>query len=163
MKGILLVVTLLLTGLVLGGAGCASDRNVEGAKLDLRNKDYARALENVNTALEKDPQNAEALDLKGRILQEQAFAVNDRDEHSRLIAEMIEAYKQAVAIDPSLQEDIDQRLRLAYYNEYQRGIQAFNRAREDSEQYNDAALYFANASLIQPDSAGAYVNQGIEL
>jgi pentatricopeptide repeat protein len=163
MKGILLVVTLLLTGLVLGGAGCASDPNVEGAKLDLRNKDYARALENVNTALEKDPQNAEALDLKGRILQEQAFAVNDRDEHSRLIAEMIEAYKQAVAIDPSLQEDIDQRLRLAYYNEYQRGIQAFNRAREDSEQYNDAALYFANASLIQPDSAGAYVNQGIAL
>lgn len=163
MKRIPIVFTLLLIGMVLGGAGCASDPNVEGAKLDLRNKDYARALENVNTALEKDPQNAEALDLKGRILQEQAFAVEDREEHTALIAEMMEAYQQATAVDPALQEDVDQRLRLAYYNEYQRGIQAFNRAREDADQYNDAVLYFGNAALIQPDSAGAYVNQGIAL
>lgn len=164
MKRFPFVLTLLLIGVLLGSlTGCASDPNVEGAKLDLRNKDYDRALENVNTALEKNPENAEAYDLKGRILQEKAAASQDMEEHSELIQEMIESYQRAAEIDPGMDEEITQRLRLAYYNEYQRGIQAFNRAREDSDAYNEAVAYFGNAALIQPDSSGAYVNQGIAL
>lgn len=164
MKRFPIVVALLLVGMLLGGAaGCASDPNVEGAKLDLRNKDYDRALENVNTALEKTPDNAEALELKGRILQEKAFATQERDEHVQLVQQMIESYERAAEINPEMAEEIGQRLRLAYYNEYQRGIQAFNRAREDASQYEEAVAYFGTAAQIQPDSAGAYVNQGIAL
>ncbi|NBW94064.1 MAG: hypothetical protein EBR20_06845, partial [Bacteroidetes bacterium] len=60
--------------LIAGADGCSSDPNVEGAKLDLRNQDYDRALGNLETALENNPQNAEAYELKGRVLSEKAFA-----------------------------------------------------------------------------------------
>lgn len=164
MKRFPLVAVLFLGGLLLMGAdGCASDPNVEGAKLDLRNKDYDRALENVNTALESNPDNAEALELKGRILQEQLATVEDPARHTELVQEMVDSYERAVELDPSLSEDVTQRLRLAYFNEFQRGGQAFNRGRDDSAAYAEAAQYFENASLIQPDSAGAYVNRGYAL
>ncbi len=148
---------------MLGGAGCSSDPNVEGAKLDLRNKDYDKALQNVETALSKNPDNAEALDLKGRILQEQANATTDPAEHARFIDEMLAAYNRAAELNPELKEEIDQRLRLAYYNEFQRGIQAFNKGREEASEYNNAAAYFEAASRIQPDSSGAYTNAAFAL
>lgn len=155
---------LLLVAVLVGGAdGCSSDPNVEGAKLDLRNKDYDRALQNVNTALEKNPDNAQALDLKGQILQEQAFATQDKDEHTRMLNEMIQAYQRVLELDPGLAEDVNQRLRLAYYNEFQRGVQAFNRGRETDSEYSVAAEYFGNAALIQPDSADAFLNEGYAL
>ena len=71
MKRFPLLLVLLLGGfLIMGANGCSSDPNVEGAKLDLRNKDYDRALENIDKALQNDPQNAEAYYLKGQVLQE---------------------------------------------------------------------------------------------
>ncbi len=164
MKRIPIYLALLVGGFLLVGAnGCSSDPNVEGAKLDLRNKDYDRALQNVNTALEKNPDNAQALDLKGQILQEQAFATQDKDEHTRMLNEMIQAYQRVLELDPGLAEDVNQRLRLAYYNEFQRGVQAFNRGRETDSEYSVAAEYFGNAALIQPDSADAFLNEGYAL
>lgn len=155
---------LILGGFMLMGAnGCSSDPNIEGAKLDLRNKDYDRALENVNTALERDPDNAEAYDLKGRILQEQAEEVNDPVEHRQMVEEMLSAYNRAAELDPALQEGVSQRLRLAYYNEFRRGIEQFNRGSEDDAAYSQAAEYFELAGRIQPDSAGAFVNQAFAL
>lgn len=165
MKRLPLFLTFILGGTLLVGAlGCAgSDPYLEGARLDLRNEDYDRALENVETALEANPQNAEAYELKGQILQEQAFNIQDVDQHSELIQQMVEAYERAVELDPEMQDEINQRLRLAYYNEFQRGGQAFNRGREDEAEYGSAYQYFRNASLIQPDSTGAYVNQAYSL
>src|SRR5690606_1797216 len=111
MKKFSVLCVLLVGGVLLMGAnGCSSDPNIEGAKLDLRNKDYDRALENVNTALERNPQNAEALDLKGQILQEQAGEVTDPEQHRQIVEQMLQAYNQAVQIDPGLQNDIQQRL-----------------------------------------------------
>ena len=81
MKRFPLLLALLFGGFLLIAAdGCSSDPNVEGAKLDLKNKDYDRAMENIGKALESNPENAEALELKGQILQEQAFAVQDVDQ-----------------------------------------------------------------------------------
>ena len=155
---------LFLGGFMLMGAnGCSSDPNIEGAKLDLRNKDYDRALENVNSALERDSENAEAHDLKARILQEQAETVSDPVEHRRMVEEMLAAYDRAVELDPELQEDVSQRLRLAYYNEFRRGIDQFNRGSENQAAYSEAAEFFELAGRIQPDSAGAFVNRAFAL
>jgi tetratricopeptide (TPR) repeat protein len=162
MKRLSILASLFL-GLLIAGASCSSDPNVEGAKLDLNNKDYDRALQNVETALERNPANAEALELKGRILQEMAFAVTDTDEHTRLVRDMVTAFNRAMEHAPAKQEDITQRLRLAYYNEFQRGIQAFNRGNEDEQHFDTAVKYFENAAVIQPDSAGAYTNQAFSL
>lgn len=160
MKRFPILITLLFGFFVMVGAdGCSSDPNVEGAKLDLRNKDYDRALENLGTALDNNPENAEAWELRGRVLSEQAFNTQDPEEHREIILEMIESFENAARFDPALQEDVTRGLRFAYANEFQRGVQAFERARNDDSVYPTAALYFDTAGDIQPDSAGAYVNE----
>ena len=145
--------------LIAGADGCSSDPNVEGAKLDLRNQDYDRALGNLETALENNPQNAEAYELKGRVLSEKAFATQDQDEHIAAINEMLEAFERAVEYDPTYQESVTNALRFAFANEFQRGIQAFNRGRNDDSEFVVAARYFNTAGVIQPDSSGAFVNE----
>ena len=163
MKRFPLFLVVLFGGFLLIGAdGCSSDPNVEGAKLDLRNKDYDRALENVTKALESNPENAEAHELKGQILQEQAFAVPDVDQHTAMLQEMMEAYNRSAEIDPARNSSVENQLKLAYYNEFQRGIQAFNRGQQADDgkmEFNNAATYFGNAATIFPDSIGAYINQ----
>lgn len=160
MKRFPILITLLFGFFVMVGAnGCSSDPNVEGAKLDLRNKDYDRALDNLATALDKNPENAEAWELRGRVLSEQAFNTQDPEEHREIIFEMVESFENAARFDPAFQEDVTRGLRFAYANEFQRGVQAFERARNDDSEYPTAALYFDTAAEIQPDSAGAYVNE----
>ncbi len=160
MKRTQLFFSLLIAAVLLTAAdGCSSDPNVEGAKLDLRNKDYDRALGNLEKALETNPQNAEAYELKGQVLSEQAFATEDPVEHTRLLMEMKEAFENAAQYDPALQETVTRSMRIAYANEFQRAVQAFNRGRNDDSEFSVAADYFGNAATLQPDSSGAYVNQ----
>jgi tetratricopeptide (TPR) repeat protein len=160
MKRIPGLLCLLLGGLLLMGAdGCSGDPNVEGAKLDLRNKDYDRALSNLENALTTNPDNSEALELKARVLTEKAFETADVEEHGVLIRQMVEAFNRAVTLDPLLLGAVNRNMSIAYVREFERGIQAFNRGNDDSAQYLEAAAYFGTASYIQPDSAGAYINQ----
>lgn len=157
------ILALFVGFLLMGASTCSSDPNVEGAKLDLRNKDYDRALSNLETALQRDPSNAEAHDLKGQVLQEQLATVNDVQQHTALLREMVNSYRTAMELDASLTENTTQRLRLAYYNEFQRGLQAFNQGGEDDNNYNVAYDYFQNAAFIFPDSSDAYANQAYAL
>ena len=165
MKRYRLFLVVLLGGFLLIGAdGCSSDPNVEGAKLDLKNKDYDRALENIAKALETDPDNAEALELKGQILQEQAFTVSDAAQHGAMLEEMVFSYNRCVELDPTLSTNVENRLKKAYFDEFNRGIQAFNRGQqaqsaERATVFNEAASYFGNAAMMFPDSTDAYVNQ----
>src|SRR5690606_3707151 len=54
--------------LLTGANGCASDPDVEGAKLYIRNEEYDQALENLNRALAGNPDNVEAHALKAEVL-----------------------------------------------------------------------------------------------
>jgi tetratricopeptide (TPR) repeat protein len=160
MKRFPIIFSLLLGIFLLAGAdGCSSDPNVEGAKLDLRNQDYDRALQNLETALEKNPANSEALDLKGKVLSEKAFAIVDQDTHIALIHDMIEAFTKAIEIDPLLNETVTNSMRFAYASEFTRGVQAFNRGKNDETEFVVAAKYFHTAGDIFADSSGAFVNE----
>ena len=165
MKRLCLYLVVLLGGfLLIGAPGCSSDPNVEGAKLDIKNKDYDRAYENITKALETDPDNAEAHELKGQILQEQAFATSDTEQHGALLEEMVASYNRCVELDPERSATVENRLKNAYFEEFNRGIQTFNRgqqAQDDAREavYNQAASYFGNAAMIFPDSSDAYINQ----
>jgi len=160
MKRLPVLFVLLLSGfLMMGADGCSSDPNVEGAKLDLRNKDYDRALANLATALEKNPQNATALELKGKVLEEKAMATNDAQEHVALMTEAMESFHKAAELDPAIAASLKNTIALAYYNEFQRGAQAFNRGKNDPSAFDDAVLYFKTTSMIAPDSTGPYVNE----
>lgn len=160
MKRIPTILLLLFGGFILIAAdGCSSDPNVEGAKLDLRNKDYDRALSNLESALEANPENAEALALKGDVLMQKALATPDIAEHSAMIEEMAAAYNKA----ESLGFDVSRAKLFAYAEEFKLGSGAFNKGSEDENEYRNAAQYFTNASVVQPDSAGAYVNKAYAL
>ena len=113
MKRLSTLVACVFAVMLLAAAdGCSSDPNVEGAKLDLRNQDYDRALENVNTALENDPNNAEALELKGRILMAQADGVTDPAQHAQVIRDMVAAFNRAAEVDPGLAATVQLNLQL---------------------------------------------------
>jgi tetratricopeptide (TPR) repeat protein len=154
---------LAFAGLVLVISGCASDPYLEGARLDMRNQDYDRALENVERALAENPDNADALDLKGRILQQKAIGATSLDERERLIDEMVASYNRAAQVNPAAAPLIEQRLVEAWIGQFQSGIEAFNAAQDTPGGYDIAARHFGIATRIQPDSAGAYVNQAFAL
>ncbi len=156
--------TAVLLACILGAflwmaPGCSSDPNVEGAKLDLRNQDYDRALENIAEALERDPANAEAHELKGQVLQAQSAEVSDPDEYVGMVHDMITAYDAALAADPGLESSVSRSMTMAYADVFRKGIQAFNRGGENADEFGEAAQYFGLASEIMPDSSGPYVNQ----
>ncbi len=153
-----IAIVIFVGGMLTLGAGCSSDPNVEGAKLDLRNKDYDRALVNLDKALETNPNNYEAFHLRGQVYQEMLAQEPEPAAHTELVKSMDEDYSMALANAPAegsdeLRSDILSRRRLAWYNEYQRGLAQYNR-----ENYDDAAVFFTNATELQPDSAATFVN-----
>ena len=166
----------LFTGL-LALTGCSGDPNLEGARLDMRNGDFERALENVNEALASDSANAEAYLVKGQILQQQSASLQDAEEHAQAVRDMAQAFERAVELDPELEGDVQTELTRAYVQEFELGGQAFNRASggaaadtsgDGSEVsgevgYEAAAMYFGNAAEIMPDSSGPYLNQAYAL
>lgn len=159
-----LLTTLLAVVLLTGADGCSSDPNVEGAKLDLRNKDYTRALENLDTALQTNPANAEAHTLKARVFQEMtANPMDDLDAHVETIAKLAESAEAAMSNDPLTAEVVEQYISMAYVNEFNHGIRAFNRGQEEAAEYEVAAAHFYNAALLRPDSVGTYVNAAFAL
>lgn len=153
----LLVVMCCMGALLMGADGCSSDPNVEGAKLDLNNKDYDRALTNLDKALETNPLNGEAWQLRGQVYQEMANEEQDVTRHTELVNEMMASFKKAEELMPAEsvaeKEAMTSRMRLAWYNEYQRGAAAYSK-----QDYASAIQYFDNAAEIQPDSSVTYVN-----
>ena len=151
--------------LLLGVGRCGSDPHVEGAKLDLRNKDYARALENVARALEKDPNSSEVHALKGEIMQALVLTAESAEEREDLVLEMASAYRRSVALDSLRKRDVERRLQDAFLQEFVEGMKVYEEAQrmEGEEEvrnaYVVAAKHFFNASVIMPDSFDAYVNE----
>ncbi len=150
---------LVFGGLVLAGAGCSSDPNLEGAKLNLRNRDYAAAMVNVEAALAKNPNNGEALDMKGQILLAQALAATEATESGRLGARAAEAYRAAAVADPKRAAASATAVGQIYAQLFTRGVAAFNAGQTDASRYTSAADYFAAASMVAPDSADPYINR----
>ncbi len=153
----LLIVMCCMGALMMGADGCSSDPNVEGAKLDLNNKDYDRALTNIEKALETNALNAEAWQLRGQVYQEMANEEQDLTKHTDMVNEMVASYVKASELMPAEdvagKENMVSRMRLAWYNEYQRGAVAYSK-----QDYPGAIQYFNNAADIQPDSSVTYVN-----
>jgi tetratricopeptide (TPR) repeat protein len=150
----------LFGGLMLIGTGCSSDPNVEGAKLDLRNNNLDQALSNIETALENNPENAEAWLVKGDIHQQQVEGLSgDLEARSQAIEEMVEAYNTALEHGAD-EGTVTQKLKQGWVREMQAGGNAYEQGAEDQEAYEKAIHHFTNAAEIQPDSVASYVNIG---
>lgn len=155
----------LLVILILAAAsGCRSNPNIEGARLDLRNKDYQRALTNINRALETEPNNSEAFLLKGDILSAMLLGVSDGAERTGYVGELIGAYTQAATLDPENNAHVTRQRSMLYSSEFTLAMEAYRDAdqlggHERANQFTAAAHHFRNASMIIPDSVSALINE----
>lgn len=144
--------------------GCGSNPNVEGARLDLRAKNYQRALTNVNKAIENEPTNSEAHLLKGDILLEMLPDVIDSHDRTAHVGELAGAYAQAVMLDPEHRLYVEMQRISLYSGEFGLAMEAYRDAdqlggRERANRFTIAARHFRNASMIIPDSVSALINE----
>ena len=160
MKQLYLLCSVLFMGLLLLGAGCGGDPNVEGAKLALTldDIDFDEYYTKLDESIAADPTNIEAFIVKGKLLQRQANETRETEQHIAIVEQMINAYDSALELEPGNAE-VNQQLNEAYVGEFKLGIQAFNRGREDENAYEQAVKHFGATSMIRPDSSGPYVNQ----
>ena len=145
-------------------AGCGSNPNLDGARLDLRDGHYDRALENIDIALRTNPNNASALSLKGEVLLRMANEAVDPHERAVLFSEMAHSFGQSARIDSTFLPDQLRLMRLAFVEQFNAGIGRYENAQyenDDRQQdaFQDAAWRFHAASMIFPDSASAYFNE----
>lgn len=160
-KRAIFLLAMVTSGLLLITAACSSDPNVEGAKLDLRNQNPDQALQNLQVALENNPENAEAWRVKGDVHQQQiqAAGTSELGQRSQLVDQMIEAYNNAVQYGAS-ESEITSQLQRAWVREMRAGGNAYQQGSDNPEAFERAAHHFQSATKIQPDSINGYVNLG---
>lgn len=152
----------LVVALLVGGAdGCSSDPNVEGAKLDLRNGDYERALENIDEALVTNPDNTEALLLRVEVLRQQYENTAGLQPKAAFLAanydSMVESLMRAEQLAPA-DPGVDQ-AKLALWA---LAVNAGNDViRDPDADVADAVNYFNRSTELMPDSTQGYLGLGL--
>jgi tetratricopeptide (TPR) repeat protein len=157
--------TLVVLGLLLGGAdGCASDPNVEGAKLYVRQENYEQALANLDKALEQNPDNAEALRLKGEVLRRQTDGMQSDPVGRRpMVEQAVAALNRAMMVDVENADAAQNELVQLWGQEVNNGISFLNKTDATTEDILNGAAAFENSTIAQPDSALGYFNQAFAL
>lgn len=165
------VFALLVGGLALAiVSGCAGGNPYVGeAESNLENQNFDEALAYVDSALtqpELTPeQRANIYMLQARVLSTQADSIDDAQQHATLVQRAVTAQDSAIALNPGLRSDVQNRRQLDYVQEMQSGAQYFRDGQQNQDQaaYGNAAAYFQAARTIFPDSASAYLNEAYSL
>jgi tetratricopeptide (TPR) repeat protein len=153
------VLALLLVGFI---AGCGGDPNIESAKLNIRNKDYNKAIESAQTALEANPQNAEAHYYIGLAYSEKALleSVYDREEFIAKSRENLLKAKElyeAQELNTSELRNVPVLIDFMWRVEYNDAIELIDFDREQHpDTLNMAIRHLQNAATANPDSAMTY-------
>ncbi len=156
-----LSVSLLLAVLVGGADGCSSDPNVEGAKLDLNNGEYDRAIVNIDAALATNPDNVDALLLKNEIYRRQyeatAGETAKRAFLSDRFSDMVATVRRAETLAPESGAVRDARLNL-----WALAVNAGNTIVRDTDADASTAVpYLEAANELSPDSTQGYLSLGL--
>jgi tetratricopeptide (TPR) repeat protein len=153
------VLALLLVGFI---AGCGGDPNIESAKLNIRNKDYNKAIESAQTALQANPENAEAHYYIGLAYSEKALleSVYDREEFIASSRENLlkakELYEQQ-ELNTSELRNVPVLIDFMWRVEYNDAIELLDFDREQhADTLNMAIRHLENAATANPDSAMTY-------
>lgn len=158
-----LLFTLLFGGLMLWSLGGCSggNPNVGAAEDALEAQNYDQALSSINTAIDQDSANADAYMLKARILRQQADSTMPPDQYKEFFEKARMAETKAAEVNPEVRSDMQNSMRMAYIQQMQRGVDAFNRGQQsgDSLTFVRAASFFGSAAVTMPDSADAFLNE----
>ncbi len=156
----------ILLALIVGFGGLAlpASAQVKKAERALKKEQYQEALGFADEALAKKPEDAKAYEVKGRIYQAMAAGAGS-DDYKMYLNQMKDAFGKAVSFNPKMAEKVQNQMTLAYFNEFQNGINAFNEAQQASDNagYMKSAMYFEGSTIIMPDSTGPYVNWAFAL
>ncbi len=148
---------LLVLALVLGGAdGCSSDPNVEGAKLKIRTEDFDGALANLNTALEENADNVEALRLKSQVLTLQMEKAPIADRRA-FIPELTTTINRAVMLAPE-DADVATMRGFAWAQMLNTGNTSLQNDRTPAA---ESIPFFEGAISVHPDSVGGHFGLGL--
>lgn len=99
------LVLALSFAVLLGGAdGCASDPNVEGARLYIRNSEYPEAVAALDRALAANPDNVTALTLRADVRRRQADAPGPPAERQAFLDQMATDIARAYQLAPAEDE-----------------------------------------------------------
>ncbi len=153
-----------LIAVIIIATGCRTNPYIEGARFDLRGKDYPQALSKINKALINNPDNSEALVLKGDIIAELLAGVSDETQRTDYVGELSGAYARAVLLDERNLDYVNRQRAVLYSNEFALAMETFKDAgllagRERANLFSTAARYFRNASMMSPDSVDAFINE----
>ena len=143
-------------------SGCsAGNPNMSAAESAMEQGSYDRALANVDSAITQDSANVDAYMMKARILRQMADSTTPPNTYKDLYQQAREAEQKAIKFDPGQRSTVDNQRKLAYIEQYQKGADAFNRARRSNtkDQFMRAAAYFGAAGAIRPDSTGPVLNE----
>lgn len=165
------VFALLVGGLALViASGCAGGNPYVGeAESNLENQNFEGALAYVDSALAQpeltQEERANIFLLQARVYRTQADSSDDAQRHAELVQNAIASQDSAIALNPSLRSDVQNRRQLQYIQEMQSGAEQFRTAQQSQDQqaYQNAAAYFQAARTIYPDSASAYLNEAYAL
>lgn len=143
--------------MLLGGAdGCSSDPNVESAKLALRQENYTEAIDQLNRALETNPENVEALTLKIRVLGTQMSEAATLRK-GPIVADLREATETALRVAPA-DEEVIQMGDYAWAVLMQGGNENLQ---TEASPAADAIPFFEGAIAIHADSSGSHFSLGL--
>jgi len=143
-------------------AGCGSSSpGVNNAQTALEERDYERALSDVERALENDSTSTEAYLLKAKIFRERADTNLSPDQYTSLHQQAREAEERAIELDDDLQAPVQRRRAQIYEREWERGTLAYNQANKNDRPalYRRAIAAFGTAGIVQADSARPLLNE----
>ena len=149
---------LCLLAVMLGGAdGCGGNPDLAGARQAVGVKDFDRALTNVNTVLEADPANLEALTLKADIQRQLVGTAPDAATKTARIAEMNTTVRQAIAIDPANAD-----VQTVRTNAWALSVNEGNTILRDTSAAEGASKPLFQAAVeFMPDSSQGYFGLGL--
>jgi tetratricopeptide (TPR) repeat protein len=143
---------ILLIGLVFAGFQCSSTE-LTSAKLYIQQKNWDKALDALNSEVQKNPKSDEGYFLLGTVYSE----LDKTDE-------MVTAFNNSLAISNKFADKIKEYKAYQWASNYNRGVSLFQRGnkttdKDSSKMYYDMAIdAYKNAIKVEPDSAETYRN-----
>jgi tetratricopeptide (TPR) repeat protein len=148
----LFVLGMLLAGMIFLGFQCSSTE-LTSAKLYIQQKNWDKALETLQTEVEKNPKSDEGYYLMGTVYSE----LDKTDE-------MVEAFDKSLAVSNKFADKIQEFRAYQWANNYNRGVNLFQRGNktedpDSAKMYYDMAIdAYQKAIMLEPDSAETYRN-----
>lgn len=126
---------ILLSAILIAASGCLSPE-MRSAKIALNEKEYLRAIENLDKEIDRMPGNAEVWYLKGFSYEKLSDWVS-----------MSESYSKSIELSDQFQEEIDQSISRLVSRYYKRSLNYLDSSNWDSAQvFLDTAIIVDNAN-----------------